>query len=36
MKQVGDDVVITYDGNDSITLQNVQVANLHATDFFFV
>jgi serralysin len=36
MKQVGDDVVITYDGNDSITLQNVQVGNLHATDFFFV
>ena len=36
MKQVGDDVVITYDGNDSITLQNVQVANLSASDFFFV
>ena len=36
MKQVGDDVVITYDGNDSITLHNVQMANLHANDFSFV
>jgi len=36
MQQVGDDVVITYDGNDSITLQNVQMANLHANDFLFV
>ena len=36
MQQVGDDVVITYDANDSITLHNVQVANLHANDFLFV
>ncbi|MGH6709116.1 MAG: calcium-binding protein [Bradyrhizobium sp.] len=36
MQQVGDDVVITYDANDSITLHNVQIANLHANDFQFV
>jgi Ca2+-binding RTX toxin-like protein len=36
MQQVGDDVVITYDASDSITLHNVQVANLHANDFLFV
>ena len=34
--KVGDNVVITYDGNDSITLNNVQMANLHANDFLFV
>jgi Ca2+-binding RTX toxin-like protein len=36
MQQVGNDVVITYDGNDSITLHNVVMANLHASDFVFV
>ena len=35
MQQVGDDVVITY-GNDSVTLENIQMANLHANDFLFV
>jgi VCBS repeat-containing protein len=28
--------VITYDANDSITLQHVALANLHAADFLFV
>jgi Ca2+-binding RTX toxin-like protein len=36
MQQVGNDVVITYDGNDSITLHDVTMANLHASDFIFV
>jgi Ca2+-binding RTX toxin-like protein len=36
MQQVGNDVVITYDANDSITLHDVQLANLHASDFVFV
>jgi hypothetical protein len=36
MQQVGTDVVITYDGNNSITLHDQQVANIHASDFLFV
>jgi serralysin len=36
MQQVGGDVVITYDANNSITLHGVQMANLHANDFLFV
>ena len=36
MQQFGNDVVITYDANDSITLHNIPMANLHASDFFFV
>jgi hypothetical protein len=36
MKQVGADTVITYDPANTITLQNVQTANLHAGDFLFV
>ena len=36
MQQVGDDVVITYDANNSITLHDVAMANLHANDFQFV
>ena len=34
--QVGADTVITYDATNTITLQNVNVANLHAGDFLFV
>ncbi|MCH8862539.1 MAG: FG-GAP repeat protein [Proteobacteria bacterium] len=33
--QVGDDVVIALDGNDSVTLLNVLLADLHADDFIF-
>jgi len=36
MLQVGSDVVITYDANNSITLHDVAMANLHANDFLFV
>lgn len=36
MQQVGNDVIITYDGNDTITLHDVTMANLHASDFIFV
>ena len=36
MQQVGDDVVITYDASNSITLHDVAMANLHANDFLFV
>ena len=36
MQQVGNDVIITYDADNSITLQNVQMANLHASDFLIV
>jgi len=36
MSQVGNDVVITYDANNSITLHDVAMANLHANDFLFV
>jgi serralysin len=34
--QVGSDVVIIKDANNSITLQNVLLANLNADDFAFV
>ena len=33
---VGSDVVITYDANDTLTLKNIALANLHASDFHFV
>ena len=36
MQQMGSDVVISFDANDTITLHNVAMANLHATDFVFV
>jgi hypothetical protein len=35
-QQVGTDVVITQDVQDVVTLHNVQLANLHATDFHIV
>ena len=35
MEQVGNDVVITLGENDSITLNNVNVASLSASDFLF-
>jgi Ca2+-binding RTX toxin-like protein len=35
MQQVGNDVVITYDGNNSITLQNTNIGSVHANDFLF-
>jgi hypothetical protein len=35
MKQIGDDVLIPYNGNNSITPQKRPDCNLHATDFFF-
>jgi len=35
-QQVGSDVVITADPNDTITLQHVVLADLHAGDFHFV
>jgi hypothetical protein len=35
-QQVGIDVVITQDAQDVVTLHNVQLANLHATDFHLV
>jgi serralysin len=34
--QVGNDTVITMSANDSITLQGVNMHNLHASDFLFV
>ena len=34
-QQVGNDVVITYDADNSITLHNVQLASLHWSDFIF-
>ena len=34
--QVGADTVITYDANNSITLKNVAMSNLHQDDFRFV
>jgi serralysin len=36
MTQAGADTVITLDAGNSITLWNVQMANLHASDFLFV
>ncbi len=35
-QQVGNDTVITFDANDTITLQNTMLSNLHASDFHFV
>jgi hypothetical protein len=35
-QQVGPDVVITHDALDVVTLHNVQLANLHASDFLLV
>jgi Ca2+-binding RTX toxin-like protein len=35
MTQVGNDTVITYDDHNSITLHNVSMASLHASDFQF-
>ena len=35
-QQVGTDVVITKDAQDVVTLHDVQLANLHATDFHLV
>ena len=35
-QQIGADTVISYDANDSISLHNVALANLHASDFHFV
>jgi Ca2+-binding RTX toxin-like protein len=34
--QVGSDVAITYDSLDVVTLQNMQLANLHASDFHII
>jgi serralysin len=36
MQQVGNDVVITYDADNTITLQNMTVGSLSANDFLFV
>jgi serralysin len=35
MQQIGNDVIITYDGNNSITLQHTTVGSLSASDFLF-
>ena len=35
MQQVGNDVVITYDGNNSITLENTNINSMNANDFLF-
>ena len=35
-EQVGADTAITLHASDTITLQHVQMANLHASDFLFV
>jgi serralysin len=35
MEQVGNDVVITYDDGNSITLQNTNIGSLNANDFLF-
>ena len=34
--QVGSDVVITQKAQDVVTLHNMQLANLHASDFHIV
>ncbi len=34
--QVGSDVAVTYDSRDVVTLHNIQLANLHASDFHIV
>ncbi len=35
-KQVGDDTVIRLDANNTITLEDVRLSSLHASDFLFV
>jgi Ca2+-binding RTX toxin-like protein len=35
MQQAGNDVVITFDANNTITLQNVNIGSLSASDFLF-
>ena len=35
LQQVGNDTLITIDGNDTILLQNVLIANIHASNFIF-
>jgi Ca2+-binding RTX toxin-like protein len=35
MQQVGNDVVISYDGNNTVTLHNVNMNSLSASDFLF-
>ncbi|MBX9774264.1 MAG: hypothetical protein K2Y71_07600 [Xanthobacteraceae bacterium] len=35
MQQVGNDVVISYDGSNSIMLQNANIGSLNANDFLF-
>jgi hypothetical protein len=35
-QQVGSDVVITHDPQDIVTVTNVQLSNLHVSDFHFV
>ncbi|HZO47107.1 MAG TPA: calcium-binding protein [Xanthobacteraceae bacterium] len=35
MQQVGNDVVITYDDGNSVTIQNTNIASLSANDFLF-
>lgn len=34
--QLGSDVVITFDIHDTLTLKDVQVGSLHASDFVIV
>jgi Ca2+-binding RTX toxin-like protein len=34
--QVGSDVAITYDSQDVVTLHDLQIGNLHASDFHIV
>jgi serralysin len=34
-QQAGNDTVITWDANNTVTLQNVLLSNLHASDFHF-
>jgi len=33
--QIGDDIVITFNTDTSLTLQNIQLADLEAADFIF-
>ena len=35
-QQVGSDVVIAHDSQDVVTLNNMQLANLHASDFHII
>jgi hypothetical protein len=36
MRQVGDDVVITFDSENSITIEDSSVSSVRSSDFFFV